>query len=260
MTRCALRLAVLVILASEVSCVRNEAPSIEVTSAGDLQPGATRFTVTASGEIWRDGVKTTAAELPEAKPKQRGVLDPKLIVADGALTTGDLVPLLEALISTGGCLNVSFLVTSKGREGELALPVESEHCCGCLKFDAGTFHYNEHGTNDWSHLWISARPEPLTITGMQAEPLDSIYFPDADEDPAPKEPPPKPAWSAEKMPEGTLTADVLKAFFDRELIRAARPVVVLDVPPETRVSDLLRDMATLRESGVLYLVWIRPRR
>jgi len=231
---------------------------VEIPEAEPIQPGSVRFTVTATGGILRDGVITSLADLPEVTKPGRLVTDPKLIEADPGVKLAAIGPILDALIVKGNCVNVAFLVTAGGEEREVPISIEVGHMCGCLKYYEGARIYDEHAGGEQKHLWIEVRPDPMAVSKMSDDPRNSIYFPDAEGDePAKPPPPPPPAWATEPRPAAPLTVEAVRAFLTRDTIKAASPIIVLDLQAGDGLRDALSAIVTLRRAGARVLVEFR---
>lgn len=216
-----------------------------VPRAEEVQPGTVHFTVTPGGGILREGVRVSIEDMDEVRNPLVRSREPKLIRADAGTKLATIGPLLFALITKGNCVNIAFLVTVDGQEREVPITVEVAHCCSCLFYFEGAGRTDEHDSSDWNHLWIGARAGPLRLTELSENHPDSIYFPPAEGEAEPPRPPP-PAWAAEPKPEGSLTVEGLRAWLDREAIRSARPVVMLDLLPEDNLAQALEAIVTLR--------------
>lgn len=231
---------------------------IEVPEAEPIQPASVRFIVTATGGILRDGVSTSLDALPEVTRPGRLVTDPKLIEADADAKLSAIGPILEALVEKGSCVNIAFLVIADGEEREVPVSIEVDHMCGRLKYYEGARIYDEHAGGEQEHLWIEVRLDPLAVSGMSGDPPDSIYFPDAEVDePSKPPPPPPPDWAAEPRPAAPLTVESVRAFLTRDTIKAALPIVVLELRPGDGLREALSAIVTLRRAGAQVLVKFR---
>lgn len=219
---------------------------VKVVEAGDIQPGSTRITLTASRELRREGVPTTKADLPERVHGPAGARreHPILIEADSSLKIRDLIPLLKSLFN-GNCVNLSFLVATDLGPRALTFPVIVEHFCHDLWYwDGPHEHYDSR-----AHLWIELRPGPLRLVSVTTdrEPRLVSEEPDKLKTRQPQ------AWAGERPPDGPCSEETLRTFLGRADVAALSPFIRLQLMPEDSLDSAFSTLSALRHMGASVL-------
>ncbi|MBI2920059.1 MAG: hypothetical protein HYY18_03120 [Planctomycetes bacterium] len=216
---------------------------VKVVEAGDIQPGSTRITLTASRELRREGVPATFADLPERVKGPAGVRreHPILIEADASLKIRDLIPLLESLLA-GNSVNLSFLVATDRGPRALTFPVIMEHFCHDLWYWDGSREHHDSR----AHLWIELRPDPLRLVSVTTDREPRLVS----EEPELRQPQ---AWSGDRPPDGPCSEETLKTFLGRPDVAALSPFIRLRLIPEDSLDSAFSTLSALRHLGASVL-------
>ncbi|MCC6739608.1 MAG: hypothetical protein IT452_11240 [Planctomycetia bacterium] len=252
-------------------CGRDAAHRIPVTlpEAAAVFPvpaDAITITVTATGEIYRAGEKTTLESLPEAQRDESGIRrNPIVIEADAALKVGDITALIGKMISSGRCAKISFATRHAREMSTVPLCVPISYSPPGLRYFDGPNDVNQLGEIgnrtfvEPQHLWILVRPDPLRVEQMTVcgwtrfSRVPWGRTPAKDDGSAAVEP-----WPGERPPYGDWTLDMLRRFLARTEVVAASPALVLFPEKDDALATTLKLAADLRQFRVqvmLFLPW-----
>lgn len=240
---CSMRAILLLLLAG---CAAVPSPDradlVQVPGAGDIQDGSVRLTITASGEIWRNHVRTALADLPEARKPAEGVVTaPLLIEADKSLLLRDLWPLLEAIISEGRNVNLAFAVNTGEVERALVLPVVREYMLFIHQFEGPVefCDFDPQGPRD--HIWIVVQPAGFQVSAVNWGPREDVGARSGMDKADP--------WTGPHEPVGAWSAETLREFVQRSDVRDLSPTVALILRRQDRVDDMLHALSIIRFAG-----------